>query len=105
MDEDRIHKLNDEGVTRYGKDGWERRMGAIGRVVTDPNQRHALVSAAVSDADAVGRLDHMGREALLQLAQAGDAEADRVYGEIRRKEREAHWIAKGRISGPSKGVR
>jgi hypothetical protein len=88
--QDRANEVEKEGVARYGKESWSAMVGAIGRLGATPHQ----VAETLKAPDAVDRFARAGREGLLADLTNPDAgisrQAERVYSELRQRERAAH---------------
>jgi hypothetical protein len=79
----RAEQVEQEGRTRYGDD-WSKYVDAIGRMNPNgiaPEAMHAVLGQQnAADILAAG-----GKEALVNLSDAGDREAEREYAKIRER--------------------
>jgi hypothetical protein len=88
----RAETIEAEGKQRFGEKVWPQLLGALGKRGVD----RAALANVMRSPDAVTVLGAAGKEALLDAASNGDAEAERAYGELRNAERKAHALAHGR---------
>jgi hypothetical protein len=93
----RAEQVEQEGRQRYAED-WPKFVDAISRMNPNgiaPEAMHAVLGQQnAADILAAG-----GKEALINLSDAGDKEAEYIYNEIRQRERKSHRLLRGR--GPA----
>jgi hypothetical protein len=91
----KAQEIENTGVGRYGEKSWRQSIAAISRVPGINTTE--VVREVAKQADPAGYLFAAGREVLINEATNGDGDAERIYSQMRREEREAHWASKGRV--------
>jgi hypothetical protein len=92
----KLSAIEKNGETRFGKDGWDTAIAAVGRLTPKGIPPEQMRAIADSD-DPAGFLMNAGRHQLMDEASNGSKEAEAAYTALRHKEREAHARSKGRI--------
>ena len=99
-DEDQIaasaERVNAEGVRRFG-DHWGQAVAAVSRNVRQGVNPADVVREVLKRPDPAGVLFTAGREVLIDEATNGNDESERAYAKLRREERQAHRVARGRV--------
>jgi hypothetical protein len=89
------NQVGADGAQRFGHDHFSQAIAAIGKALPNTPGEQVL-REALATGDAAGTLYSAGKHALINRASAGDAEAERLYSEMRRAERDHYRKMKGR---------
>jgi hypothetical protein len=93
----RVQQVDEEGKQRFGDD-WGQYVTAIGRAnpggIAPEAWRQVLTTP-----DPAAIIAQGGKEALVNLSDAGDKEAEYAYNEIRQRERKHYRLMRGRGPG------
>jgi hypothetical protein len=93
----RVQRVDEEGRQRYG-DQWGVLLDAISKQnpqgINNDVMAHVVAQPNAADILAAG-----GRDAMINLATAGDQHADRAYSQMREAERREYRLLKGRGPG------
>jgi hypothetical protein len=82
-----VARVEEQGKARYGDEHWRVCIDAIGRTVGAAGIAEGDMRRILAQPDPAQSLYVAGKEALLQQSDAGDAQAERLYRELRAQER------------------
>ena len=87
--------IEQDGVTRYGKDNWQTLVGAVHRAVPKGVNLAQIPARQIQTGDAANALARAGKEALAAAGSNGDRESEVAYSKIRSEERTAYRRSRG----------